>query len=103
MVWVKWFDLKSGVGPPHSKELRGAGAGSAAARSSLVSEAASALGFFLIEMSIGFREKFFDAFAIATVDRDADAGGELRLFHVLSQNLVNALCYAFRFFLLRLR
>src|SRR5580693_8552453 len=54
----------------------------AAAGSQRGGVALAALGFFGVEILVRFRKQFFDPFTIASIDRDANAGGERGLFLV---------------------
>ena len=60
--------------------------------------ALGAAGFFEVELGVGGGEKFFDALAVAIVDGDADAGGELRLLHVAGHDRTDAVGNALGFF-----
>jgi len=52
-------------------------------------------------MLVGFGKKSLDTFAIAAINRNSDAGRKRRLFLVLLHHGMNALNYAFGFFLFR--
>ena len=60
-------------------------------------------GFFRIEILIRLRKEFFDSLAITTVNRNADAGGELGLLLVFGHDYTDAIRDVLRFFVLRLR
>ena len=64
----------------------GAAAGSQRGRVAL-----AAAGFFKIELGVSVGEKFFDTLAVAVVDGDADAGGELRLLKVAGHDGADAI------------
>src|SRR5260370_1033461 len=58
----------------------------------------AAAGLFEVELGVGIGEKFFDALAVAVVDGDADAGGDLRLLRVAGHDRADAVSDAFGFF-----
>src|ERR1700738_4609420 len=60
--------------------------------------ALGAAGFFSIELGVRGGEKFFDALAVAVVDGDADAGGELRSLRVAGHDGADAVGDALGFF-----
>ena len=60
--------------------------------------ALGAAGFFEIELGVRGGEKFFDALAVAVVDGDADAGGELRSLRVAGHDGADAVGDALGFF-----
>jgi hypothetical protein len=67
------------------------------------SRAPTAAGFLRVEITIGFGEKFFDAFAITAVDGNADARGERGLLIVIGEHFTNAVGDAAGFVFLRFR
>ncbi len=79
------------------------GFGSTAARIDCAGKALGALGLFRVEIPICFGKQRFDALAIATVDGDADAGGETRRFIVVGQDFADTVGHAVGFGFLRLR
>src|SRR5579862_2006619 len=52
--------------------------------------ALAAAGFLYVKVLVGFIQQFFDAFAVAAIDGDADAGGKRRLLFVVFHNGANA-------------
>ena len=62
-----------------------------------------AAGFFRVEILVGLGEQFFDAFAFATINRDADAGRERRFVVLVFHHFTDAVGDALRFGLFRFR
>lgn len=53
--------------------------------------ASSPLCFFCVQILVGFREKFFDAFAVTAVDGDADTCGKRGLLAIGGENFTDAI------------
>jgi hypothetical protein len=63
---------------------------SAAAGSQRGGVAFATLGFFGVEMLVGFGEQLLDPFSVASIDRNANAGGERWFFLIAGENLADA-------------